>query len=285
MARISLLQRLLVFYGTRLPNHPRKWWVHHGIRKRLGERARINRELEVERGGLRWSLNPADHAHDNLFWLGTKDKWELYHLKRHLQPGSVILDVGANFGYYALNLAAARQERHRVFALEPDPLNFARLRRNITGNGLGDVVQADCLGVADHPEVVTMSRHPRNSGHTAVVPDGEVQGVSLTTLDAFCQEKELARLDALILDVEGLEERALQGASQVLSRLKPLVLVELFPPVMERQGSSPEAVARILTGHGYNLFTASRSRLEPLTALPTGDEGKNVFAFPEKPSD
>jgi len=83
----------------------------------------------------------------------------------------------------------------------------------------------------------------------------------------------------------GWEDRALEAAVRTLTRYKPRFFVELFPPVMERQGSCPEAVARILTGHGYNLFTASRSRLDPLTALPTGDERKNVFAFLQKPSD
>lgn len=277
MDRLSFRERALLFYGTRLPNHPRKWWLHSRLRKWVG--VSIDRDIEVVRTGLRWFLNPADFAHSSLFWLGSKDSWDLYHLRRLLRPGSVILDIGANFGYYALTLATTLDRRCQVHALEPDPGNFDRLRRHIALNGLEDVVQAHCLGVADHPETVTLTRHGGNSGHTAIAPDGEIRGVMLTTLDAFCETENIDRLDVVILDVEGLEEHALRGAERTLTRFRPLILVELFPPVMSRQGSSPEAAARILTALGYQLFAARRDRLEPLAVMPVGDCRENAFGF------
>ena len=93
-----------MFYGTRLPNHPRKWWIHGRLRQWLG--VVVDRDIEVVRDGLRWSLNPADFGHNSLFWLGVKDPWDLHHLCRLVHPDDVILDVGANFGYYAVTLAA-----------------------------------------------------------------------------------------------------------------------------------------------------------------------------------
>jgi FkbM family methyltransferase len=282
MTRSSLLEAALLSYGIHFPDHTRKWWLHAKLRKWAG--VAPNREVEVLRRGIRWLLNPADFAHDGLFWLGTKDTWDIYHLRRLVKAGDVILDVGANFGYYALSLAKALDGRCVVHALEPDPANFDRLRRHIERNGLEDCVRAHRLGVSDRAGTANLNRHPGNSGHSALVPDGEVQGVTLTTLDAFCRERELARLDVLILDVEGYEERALKGAAGTLGRFKPLVVVELFPPVMNRQGSNPEAAARILTGLGYQLFAARRDRLEPLTTMPTADHGVNAFGFhPENP--
>ncbi len=104
--------------------------------------------------------------------------------------------------------------------------------------------------VSDHPETVTMKRHPGNSGHTWITSQGEIHGVNLTTLDAYCEQAGLDRLDAIVLDVEGYEERVLLGAERTLSQLKPVVLVELFCPVMAQQGSSPDAVVQVLTRHG-----------------------------------
>jgi FkbM family methyltransferase len=282
VAGLSLLERTLVFYGTRLPNHPRKWWVHHRLREWLG--VAIDRDIEVERQGLRWSLNPADHGHNALFWMGTKDTWDIHHLRRLLRTDDVVLDVGANYGYYAVTLAAALRRRCRIHALEPDPANLARLRRHVAGNDLDAVVRTHGLGVSDRDETVCMSEPAENSGHAAVVPTGEIQGVTLTTIDAFCDARAIDRLDVLIVDVEGYEERALKGAAQTLARSRPLVFVELFPPVMDRQGSSPEATARILTDQGYRLFAARRDRLEPLTTMPTGEVGVNAFGLhPDNP--
>src|SRR5258708_32139123 len=84
-SEISLLERMFLFYGTRLPNHPRKWWLHSLLRRCLG--VRPNRQFEVVRDGLKWSLNPADFADEALFWLATKDTWDVEHLKGFANPG------------------------------------------------------------------------------------------------------------------------------------------------------------------------------------------------------
>jgi FkbM family methyltransferase len=277
MLKLSPLEHVFVFYGTRVPNHPRKWWLHSQLRRWVG--VRPNREFDVVRDGLRWRLNPADFADEALFWLGTKDTWDVDHLKRLAKAGDVILDVGANFGYYGLTLARALQGECTVHALEPDPVNFERLRRHVECNQLDSVVQTHALGVSDREGQTRLSRHPKNSGHSAVAADGEVGGVQLTTLDCFCDAAGLERLDIMVLDVEGLEERALAGAVRSIARFRPLIFVELFPPVMSRQGSSPEAATQVLTEQGYQLFAAQRSRLEPLKQLPAGDHRRNVFAF------
>ncbi|MFO0910461.1 MAG: FkbM family methyltransferase, partial [Isosphaeraceae bacterium] len=111
---------------------------------------------------------------------------------------------------------------------------------------------------------------------------GTIEGVRLTTLDAFVDEQRLNRLDILILDVEGFEARALRGAGATLTRFRPLLLIELFPPVLAEQGATPESVAACLEPFGYRLFAAERDRLEPLHALPHGDQGLNVFAIPSE---
>ena len=97
--------RLLAWYGCRFPEHRGKWRLHETIRRRLG--IDIDTEQTVERGGLRWSLNPADYAQLHLFWFGVRDPWEVYHLLRILPPEAVVLQAGANYGYYALSIATA----------------------------------------------------------------------------------------------------------------------------------------------------------------------------------
>jgi len=277
MSRLSLLERALVVYGTRFPNHPRKWWIHDRLRRLCG--VAIDRDIAVTRNGLRWILNPSDFGHHSLFWLGTKDTWDVTHLTRLVDLGSVILDIGANFGYYALTLASALHGRCLIHALEPNPANFDRLTRHTAMNGQQAVIQAHRMGVSDHPETVDMRQPSDNAGHTAVAPEGEIKGVQLTTLDAFCGWVGLKQLDLVLLDVEGFEERALKGATKSLARFKPMVFVELFPPVMDRQGSNPEAVARILIEQGYELFAAQRDRLEPISRMPEGDQRVNAFGF------
>src|SRR5262245_35809905 len=112
MAELSWIERALLFYGTRLPNHPSKWWLHDRLQQWLG--VATEGDIEVVRDGLRWSLNPADFEHKPLFWLGTMDRWDLVHLRRLAAPGSVFFDVGANFGYYGLMFAKTLENRCQV---------------------------------------------------------------------------------------------------------------------------------------------------------------------------
>ncbi len=79
--------------------------------------------------------------------------------------------------------------------------------------------------------------------------------------------------------MEGYEDRALKGTAKTLDRFRPLVVVELWPPAMQQQGTSVEAVADELAKHDYRLFAAHRRQLLPLAELPRGDTGVYAFCF------
>jgi FkbM family methyltransferase len=268
----------LVFYGTTFPDHPRKWWVHDRLRKWLAVKV-VDRESRVKRRGLWWSLNPADHAHAGLFWMGGKYQWEMHHLQRQLPSGSVVLDVGANYGYCAITLATSMKNQCRVLAVEPDAENFARLKHHVEWNRLQDLIACHQLAVSDVPGMAAMDKPAGNSGHAHIVTGSTAGKVSVTTLDAFVEAQGLDRMDALLLDVEGYEDRALRGAAKTLDRFRPLVVVELWPPAMQQARSSVEAVAAVLNGHGYRLFHPHRRQLLPLSDLPKGDTGIYAFCF------
>src|ERR1700751_5703925 len=129
----SLTWKMLEFYGTRLP-HRGKWKIHAFLRSLL--HLDHDGDLEVQRQGLLWTLNPADFAQTHLYWTNEYEPWDLFHLSKWVHPGSVILDVGANFGYYSLKLASALMGEGRVFAFEPSSASFSRLEQNIRLNHL-----------------------------------------------------------------------------------------------------------------------------------------------------
>src|SRR5690242_5339984 len=114
-SRQSLLTRALVFYGVSLPNHPRKWWLHAWLREKLG--VAPQQEVEVFRNGLYWYLTPSEYGHSSLFWLNSRDRWDIENLRRLVQPDHVILDAGANYGYYGLTFASTLNGQGIVHAL------------------------------------------------------------------------------------------------------------------------------------------------------------------------
>ena len=120
----SLLSRSLVFHGNR-PPHLGNERVLHALRRLTG--ADVNENLDIERRGRRWVLNPSDFVQGDVFRTGYKDYWDVWHLERLLPANAAIADVGANFGYYAIELCLALGPLARAVAFEPFPASFARL--------------------------------------------------------------------------------------------------------------------------------------------------------------
>lgn len=232
----------------------------------------------VTRSGQRWRLNPSDFVQADLFWLGSKDYWDTYHLRRLLQRGSVLFDVGANFGYYAITLAATLRSECRVYAFEPFPSSYERLLTNISLNGLTETISAHRLALSDQEGAASMSiRIGGNSGSARL--DSSGQSIIRTTLDVFCITHRIDQLDLLKIDVEGHEERVLRGAAQTIRKHRPLIFIELDPPLLSDAGSSVERVVSLLQAHGYSLHIARRDALEPIKTLPTGRVVVNAFAL------
>jgi FkbM family methyltransferase len=277
MKAATTLGKILEFYGCYLPNHPKKWLLHSYMRRVL--RVSEVGPMHVRRLGLEWNLDPADYVQADLFWLGQRDTWDVYHLRRIAQPSSNILDIGANFGYYSLILAASLQRQCAIHAFDPNPSTFDRLLKNIQLNSMQSVVEAHRLGLSDMETVVTLDERPGNSGATRLTDSLDGIKVQVTTVDAFCRTQTMKRVDLLKIDVEGYEARVLRGANQTISRHKPAIFIELFPKGLERQGSSAEEVVSLLTAHGYDLFEANRKRLVPLKHLPSGAEHTNLFCL------
>lgn len=264
----------LEWYGTHM-HHRGQWRVMALLLAVCG--IDIDEDREVERGGLRWVLNPSNLVEANLFWMGTSDCWDVEHARRLLRPGAVVFDVGANFGYYTCTLARYLERNCRVYAFEPVSTTCQRLRRNIASNSMDGCVRVFELGLSDHDGSGRLEVFATNTG--AAHFTGEPGDIALTTLDHFCRREGVSGIDLMKIDVEGFESPVLRGARETIDRFHPSILIELHPMTQKRMGLSVRDVADELTGRGYRLFVSRRHRLVPLVELPSGDDFVNAFAL------
>lgn len=274
MTRNSPLLKVIEFYGTRL-HHRGQWRVFTKLRRLFD--MNVDSDFEVKRAGLRWVLNPADYTQSEFFWLGQKDAWQTYHAKRLVKPGAVIFDVGANFGYYSITLAAHLNRDCTVYAFEPFPVTYERLSKNISLNGLAGCVRPVRLAASDSAGCGSMKADPGNKGTAHITKrDGDVV---LTTIDQFCADNGIESVHFMKIDVEGFEPCALRGGAETIKRSTPVILIELNPVTLRRAGSSVPEVVDILKGHGYSLYVTNRRRLEPLASLPNGPSYVDTFCL------
>lgn len=179
-------------------------------------------------------------------------------------PGSVVVDVGANFGLYALSAAIYAQPHGWVFAFEPAPNAFALLERNIADNGLGASITAKPSAVAataGHAQFHVGRDVSFSSLHrTTRLEDGATNvDVEVVTLDQALAH--VQSIDVLKIDVEGGEGDVLLGARELLKRSRsPIVQFEFSHKNMnETRRAGFEKIVAMLAGDGFRIYRRDAS--------------------------
>jgi FkbM family methyltransferase len=206
-------------------------------------------------------------------------------VRRLLRPGDVFVDGGANIGLFSLVAARSVGPSGKVVAFEPAPATRAALRGNLELNALPWVeVRPDALGARPGTlELVTFTgdRSGLSSFNPADAAGGRKEQVRVVTLDEALGEAAV-KVRLLKLDLEGAEYGALQGASGLLGRAKPDLIIELEPEHLRRQGASAEAVVALLRGQGYAFYRIEDdARHLMLVSEPTPERPRahpNLFA-------
>lgn len=164
---------------------------------------------------------------------GYWEMWLTIFMCRRVQPGMVVVDVGANFGYYTLLLADLVGPQGHAFAIEPNPAATGLLRQSVALNGFAgrtSLVEA-AAGRSRAARVFLYAPHSEFKNACIVEsPDrvsaaaGTLQQVPQVTIDDVTATS--ARVDFLKIDAEGAEESIIDGMQKCLSRHKPSLILE-----------------------------------------------------------
>lgn len=189
-----------------------------------------------------------------------------------LKPGDVVVDIGANLGWYTLLACSRIGPNGQVHAFEPNPDTAARFAQTLTLNGLDGQVTLYKCALDENAGSVTIAWYAgsNNPGGTSIATDiapGMTAAVVETrSLDSLGLE----RLDFIKIDVEGAELRVFRGGAATLRRCRPVILSELHPGQLQHvSGSSAEVFFAELSAIGYHAhIVGSRRSGERLTAFP-----------------
>jgi FkbM family methyltransferase len=151
---------------------------------------------------------------------------EIKFVRELLRPGQIAIDIGANYGVYALTMANAVGADGRVFAFEPVAKTAGYLRRSLDANNFkqAEVLQ---LAISVAPGTGRISTQPQAELNTLV--QGSTleasEEVGLDSLDNFFSGR--TDVDFLKIDAEGHEQMILDGGHDFFANNSPLVLYEI----------------------------------------------------------
>lgn len=213
-----------------------------------------------------------------------------------IEKGWVVIDVGSEYGYYAIKAGLIVGDEGKVLAIEAHPKNCSLLKKNIRLYNLANRVIPICKAVGKEKGMAKL-HETISPGSTSIIPRqspfaanknrllmwlelakrGDLLNVILKrftsvsyavpvdTLDGIAEEYGLKKINLVKIDVEGAELDVLRGSRDMLEKHKPVVLVEVHHFGMKW---NPETLYRLLQKAGYRLAMEKRRQKILLVAYP-----------------
>lgn len=167
------------------------------------------------------------------------DEYALPIVLEYVPVGGVVVDAGAFIGDHTRAYLDKVGPAGVVWAFEPNPDAFRCLVHNCPE------AKAFPFGLSDLAGSAGLIKNP-NAGASRL---SGVGGIVLVRLDDY----EFRRLDFLKVDVEGMEVKALRGASDTIKRFKPVMWVEVNRGTLEKNGYEVEELWEVIGDFGYNM--------------------------------
>jgi FkbM family methyltransferase len=236
------------------------WW---------GYRFRPEPALVLLRSGAKIRTDRVDYLQLLIYYLGVFEPHAVEMLRRSVNPGATVVDVGANIGVYSIESALAVGPNGRVISIEAAPGHVQKLRENIQLNRMTNVVVVEAaLGAAPGEGRLSLP----DGDNLGMFTLGSVSGsqshlVAVRTLDDILDELGVDRVDFVKMDIEGSEYHALCGAQARVMGDRPTILIELNEVALRRCNSSSAEVKKLLDNFGYQGWVVGRRLLAPINDL------------------
>ncbi|MGI0058014.1 MAG: FkbM family methyltransferase [Nitrosarchaeum sp.] len=206
---------------------------------------------------------------------GIYEEFETNIVKKEVKQGDVVIDIGANIGYFTLIFAKLVGDKGKVFAFEPDPTNFELLKKNVEINGYKNVV-LEQKALSDNQGKMMLSLNKVNTaGHQLDFKNEKSSNsveVDVLSLDKYFS-KHIIDINFIKMDVEGAESNIIQGMTNILKNSKSLkMIVEYNPIAINEIGLNPKNYLNLLVENGFCLYdinerTKTLEKTEPKELL------------------
>jgi len=206
-------------------------------------------------------LNPNDPVVSGALTLNVFEKDEVEFFKKYFNSNMTFLDVGANVGLYS-GLALSRNNFcGKVICMEPHDESTIYLKKTLADNKKSlpeSNVILSPMAASDYQGAALLHINSENKGDNRLYSDELLdahQNIFVTTIDQVCEENNVDSIDFIKIDIQGAEEKAINGASSVLQNSTDCILLsELWPYGLSQYKSSLSGYISTLEKYGFKLF-------------------------------
>ncbi len=250
------------------------------------------KKIEIEDGcvvmttrnrGIRFACSPGDYRIGPIEALNFLDheRGELAMMERLIEDDHNFFDIGANIGWYSINIAASRGGgRGHIFCFEPIPKTFSQLKNNISINFVRNVTVCN-FGFSNSLGEFTFYYYPEGSGNASsanVTERKDIEEVQckVRTLDDYTAETG-AHVDFIKCDVEGAELLVFQGGLETIKRDFPIVFSEILRKWSSKFNYNPNEIFDFFRRLNYRSFTLDGAFLKEFIGMDESTAETNFF--------
>jgi len=209
------------------------------------------------RNGLERTINGTDSLRlmPSLRWTSViyePDVWPL--IMQEIHRDDRVADIGAYIGLYTVAIAKRLESTGKVYAFEPEPNNFLKLKAHIHMNRVTEKVELFNAAVTSCDRMVPFIVGRRDQSYVAAPQTNSVKLVQSVCLDSVFAKKEL---DIIKIDVEGYEEEVLRGGLNLLNdrcRSPRMIFIEVHPYAWHIIGTTSDSLILLLEECGYRTL-------------------------------
>lgn len=196
----------------------------------------------------------------NLQW--KKLESEVSVLDKFISSGSVCVDVGAAYGRYTYPMSQLIGNSGHIYSFEPGKYSLKVLSAIIRFHKLKNVTVIR-KAVSDKVGSINLISPIKNTGKVgpslsyiseSSKAEGLAEKVEMTTLDSYCLENNISKVDFIKCDTEGAEMLVFKGAQQIIAKNKPTILAEIDENGLSKYNYSCDQVYTFFANLGYNVF-------------------------------
>jgi FkbM family methyltransferase len=272
-------------YARHFPLQRGKQRMVHALWKLLISEP-YEREVRLKQADVTMICDIRHYIQRTIYFLGTYEPHDCAFWMQRARQSQTIFDLGANVGIYSL-LASAANPAARIHAFEPTPELAGAFKRNVARNYMTNIV-VNSAAVGSRTGLAYLNRcvgdDGTNEGMNFVLSqqvDGAVP-IQTVSIDDYCADRAIQRIDLMKLDIEGGELGALQGSTILLERSAVgCIMLELMDWAAARSGTTVGSIVGLLESFGYELYTLEQSSLVRVAAAG-GLRATNVVALPRR---
>ena len=192
-----------------------------------------------------------------------QDAYEIELMKRFIKKGDILLDIGANIGFYTTVFSKLAGRYGKVYCFEPDPGNSNFLRSNTKKFQNVTLIPK---AVSEKKGTLTFyTSHRLNVDHRSYKPEKfnnsfEVESISI---DEFINGK--FDVNFIKMDIQGAEYGALKGMVNTLRKNDAILLMEIWPYGLKLAGSSVEEVVSYINKLKYKVYSLNNMKLRRIS--------------------